>query len=58
MKTMTKRVLGTSLIFLVLAALSLTLILFNEDRNKRAILSSKLEGFCDILAESTDPAGA
>ena len=26
MKTMTKRVLGTSLIFLVLAALSLTLI--------------------------------
>ena len=58
MKTMTKRVLGTSLIFLVLAALSLTLILFNEDRNKRAILSSKLEGFCDILAESSDPAGA
>ena len=52
MKTMTKRVLGTSLIFLVLAALSLTLILFNEDRNKRAILSSNLEGFCDILAES------
>ena len=58
MKTMTKRLLGTSFIFLVLAVLSLTLILFNENRNKTAILASKLEAYCDILAESEDPSEA
>ena len=58
MKTMTKRLLGTSFIFLVLAVLSLTLILFNENRNKTAILASKLEAYCDILAESGDPSEA